>query len=57
MSSRTLWLVVFSLCLIALTVSAVYAYRAPAGQLLPFLLAVPIVLLARIAWRRFHRAV
>jgi predicted RND superfamily exporter protein len=56
MSSRRLWITAFALCILALVVMLVYSFRAPSRDLLPFLLAVPIAVLARTAWQRLRRA-
>lgn len=53
--SRTLWTTVLLLCVAATVGSLFYSLRAPGGQLLPLLVAMPFVILAKIAWRQIRR--
>jgi hypothetical protein len=55
--SRSLWTVTFVLCVLAIVAGGTYAYLLPGeqGSPAPLLLAVPLILLAGLSWRRLRR--
>lgn len=52
---RRLSIVILVLCPTALVALFVYAFHGRDGEPLALLLAIPLILIARLAWRRARR--